>query len=289
MTSGPAIRVHRLSKVYDRPALDGMTFSVPRGSICGFLGPNGAGKTTTLRVIMGMAFAGGWTEVLGERGRPSPQLLQRIGFVPEVKELYPFARAGEMIRLTRGFYPLWDHALEAQLVREFDIPLRTWCTKLSKGTQAKLWLLLALCRNAEVLILDEPTEGMDPVATDILLRLLVRQVAERQVTVFFSTHQLADVEQIADHMVMVHRGRCVLEGSIDEIKQRHQRVRVLVDEERAVLPELVANWRRDGRFLTAVCDERPEVLQARLTGSGVSLLDAQPATLKDVFLDQVNR
>jgi len=291
MSSSAAIQVDGLVKVYDDTrALDGMTFTVPRGSICGFLGPNGAGKTTTLRVIMGFAFASdGWTEVLGARGRMTPDLLQRVGFVPEVKELYPFARAGEMIRLTRGFYPQWDHALEAELIRDFDIPLRTWCTKLSKGTQAKLWLLLALCRNAELLILDEPTEGMDPVANDILLRLLVRQVAERQVTVFFSTHQLADVEQIADHMVMVNRGRCVLEGSIDEIKQRHQRVRVVIDEERAALPDVVANWRREGRFLTGLCDERPEVLQARLAASGVSVLDAQPATLKEVFLDQVNR
>jgi len=284
-------RVSGLSKSFDgqQQALDGMTFTVPRGSICGFLGPNGAGKTTTLRVIMGFAFAAGWTEILGARGRVTPGLLQRIGFVPEVKELYPFARAGEMIRLTRGFYPRWDHALEAQLVRDFDIPLRTWCTKLSKGTRAKLWLMLALCRNAELLILDEPTEGMDPVATDILLRLLVRQVAERQITVFFSTHQLSDVEQIADRLVMVNRGRCVLEGSIDEIKQRHQRVRVVIDDGRAVLPDVVAHWRREGRFLIGLCAEPPEVLQAKLAASGVSLLDAQPATLKEVFLDQVSR
>jgi len=136
MNSDAAIRVSGLSKSFDgqQQALDGMTFTVPRGSICGFLGPNGAGKTTTLRVIMGFAFAAGWTEILGARGRVTPGLLQRIGFVPEVKELYPFARAGEMIRLTRGFYPRWDHALEAQLVRDFDIPLRTWCTKLSKAT-----------------------------------------------------------------------------------------------------------------------------------------------------------
>jgi ABC-2 type transport system ATP-binding protein len=290
MSADPAIRVNELTKSFDGPpALDGMTFTVPRGSICGFLGPNGAGKTTTLRVLMGLAFAEGWTEVLGQRGRPTPSLLRRIGFVPEAKELYSFARAGEMIRLTRGFYPDWEHELEARLVRDFDVPLRTWCGKLSKGTRSKLALLLALCRRAEILILDEPTEGMDPVATEVLLRLLVEQVAERQVTVFFSTHQLSEVEQIADYMVMVNRGRCVLQGSLDDIRQRHHRVRLVIEEEGAPVPARLSGWRRDGRFLTGLWDDDPQALAARLSSSGITVLDAQPATLKDVFLDQVAR
>ena len=284
-----ALTVDGLVKTYDRRALDRMSFRVPRGSICGFLGPNGAGKTTTLRIVMGFAFAeAGSVDVLG-RGAMSPQLLRRIGFVPEVKELYPFARAGEMIRLTRGFYPQWDHALEARLVRDFDLPLRSWCTKLSKGTKTRLALLLALCRNAEFLIMDEPTEGLDPVANEMLLRLLVQQVAERQVTVLFSTHQLSDVEQIADYMVMVNHGRVVLEGSLDEIRQRHQRVRIVIDHDRIELPAAFSGWRRDGRFLTGLSDEAPAVLAERFAAAGVTVLDAQPATLKEVFLDQVEK
>lgn len=289
MNSGPAITVDRLVKTYDsRHALDGMSFTVPRGSICGFLGPNGAGKTTTLRIVMGFAFQeAGSIDVLGA-GAMTPALLRRIGFVPEVKELYPFARAGEMIRLTRGFYPRWDYALEATLVRDFEIPLHSWCTKLSKGTKTRLALLLALCRNADLLILDEPTEGLDPVANEMLMRLLVQQVAERQVTVFFSTHQLSDVEQISDYMVMVNHGRAVLQGSLDEIRQRHQRVRLVVENERADLPAALANWRRDGRFLTGLSSEEPEELAQRYATAGVTVLDAQPATLKEVFLDRVS-
>ena len=290
MTTAPAIQVDGLIKTYERGrALDGMSFSVPRGSICGFLGPNGAGKTTTLRLIMGFAFTeAGWINVFGA-GAMTPALLRRVGFVPEVKELYPFARAGEMIRLTRGFYPNWDHALEATLVRDFEIPLRAMCTQVSKGTKTRLALLLALCRNADLLILDEPTEGLDPVATEMLMRLLVTQVGERQVTVLFSTHQLSEVEQIADYMVMVNRGRAVLEGSIDEIKQRHQRVRLVLDSEHVQLPAALASWRRDGRFLTGLSDESPDALAERLSASGVTVLDAQPATLKEVFLDQVGK
>ena len=286
---GTALQVDGLIKTYDHRVLDGISFRVPRGSICGFLGPNGAGKTTTLRLVMGFAFAeAGSINVLGG-GAMSPKLLQRVGFVPEVKELYPFARAGEMIRLTRGFYPQWDRRLEERLVRDFEIPVRSWCTKLSKGTKTRLALLLALCRNAELLILDEPTEGLDPVANEMLMRLLVQQVAERNVTVLFSTHQLSEVEQIADYMVMVSRGRAVLEGSLDDIKQRHQRVRVVMDSDGAELPAAFSGWRRDGRFLTGLSSEEPETLARRFAAAGVTVLDAQPATLKEVFLDQVGK
>ncbi len=288
--TGEALRVRDLRKSYDgRPVLDRMSFAVPRGSICGLVGPNGAGKTTTLRVIMGFAFAEGSTEVLGVDGRMTPALLQRIAFVPEAKDLYPFARAGEMIRLTRGFYPTWDHALEARLVNELEIPLRTWCTKLSKGTLARLWLVLALCRGADLLILDEPTDGLDPIALDRVQRLLVQQVADRGVTVLFSTHQLGEVEQIADHLVMVHRGRCVVEGSLDEIRQRYRVVRCVVDDDRTVVPAALEGWRRDGRFLTGVSGDDPAEMAERLVSSGVQVLDAQPASLKDVFLDHVSR
>src|SRR5690606_30117418 len=138
---------------------DGLTFTVPRGSICGFLGPNGAGKTTTIRILMGFARSEeGSARLLGTAaGRNTHEIFRRVAFVPEVKELYPFARAGEMIRQTRGFYPQWDLLLEQRLVAELEIPLQMRCTKLSKGMRAKLWLLLALCRRAELLVLDEPT------------------------------------------------------------------------------------------------------------------------------------
>ena len=153
-----------------------------------------------------------------------------------MKDLYPFARAEEMIRLTRGFYPNWDYALERRLIDEFEIPLRMKCPKLSKGTKAKLYLLLALCRRPELLVLDEPTEGLDPIAIEQTLRLLVEQVAERGATVFFSSHQLPEVEQVADYVVMIKHGRCVVEGELDGIKQCYRRVRCVMETTDAKLP-----------------------------------------------------
>jgi len=290
MSSNLAIQSTNLVKRYDgRDVLDRLSFTVPRGSICGFLGANGAGKTTTLRILMGFAHASdGQAEVLGIPVGSTHEIFRKVAFVAEVKDAYSFARADEMIRLTRGFYPQWDHDLESRLIREFDLPLKQWCTKLSKGTRAKLLLLLALCRRPELLVLDEPTEGLDPIATEFVMRILVEQMMDRGTTIFFSTHQLSEVEQIADRVVMIRRGTCVLEGSLDDIKQRHQRVRCVLTGDVRV-PLALAHWKRDGRFLTGFSSENPADLAEQFDACGIKMLEAQPATLKEVFLEEVGK
>jgi ABC-2 type transport system ATP-binding protein len=280
-----AIEVRDLKKSYGP---DGLSFTVPRNTICGFLGPNGAGKTTTLRILMGLAHAdGGAAHLLGVPAGTTHEIFERVAFVPEVKDLYPFARADEMIRLTRGFYPKWDRELERRLVEEFEIPLRQSCRKLSKGIKAKLTLLLALCRGADLLVLDEPTDGLDPFGIEQALRLLVEQAGEHGRTVFFSSHQLPEVERIADHMVMIKRGRTVVEGNIDEIRQGFRRVRCVVGSPDTPLPPPLSGWRREGRFVTGFSTDDPETFESRLDGSGVEVLESTPATLKEVFFERM--
>jgi ABC-2 type transport system ATP-binding protein len=282
--NGPALEVRGLSKSYGPRDL---TFTVPRGVISGLLGPNGSGKTTTLRILMGMAHAqSGSAQVLGVPAGSSHEIFTRVAFVPEVKDLYPFARAGEMIRITRGFFPNWDRELERRLVDGFAIPLRTTCPKLSKGTKARLALLLALCRRAELLVLDEPTDGLDPLAIEETLRLLVEQVG-RGVTVFFATHQLPEVEQIADHVVMIKNGTCVMEGHLDEVKSRYRRVRCVIETTDVDVPRSMAGWRREGRFLTGFSPDDNDTLARQLAGSGIAVLESEPATLKEVFFDRM--
>jgi ABC-2 type transport system ATP-binding protein len=282
---GPAIDVRGLTKDYGPR---GLSFEVPRGSISAFLGPNGSGKTTTLRILMGLAHASsGSARLLDVPAGRSHEIFRRVAFVPEVKDLYPFARAGEMIRLTRGFYPDWDHELERRLVDEFGIPLRTRCPKLSKGTRAKLALLLALCRRAELLVLDEPTDGLDPIAIEQALRLFAEQVGEHGATVFFATHQLAEVEQIADHVVMIRGGRCVASGELDTLRQQYRRVRCVIEAIDVTLPLAMAGWRRDGRVLTGFSPDDADTLSRQLEGSGIAVLESEPATLKEIFLDRM--
>jgi ABC-2 type transport system ATP-binding protein len=280
-----AIEVRHLTKSYGPRDL---TFTVPRGAICGFLGPNGAGKTTTMRILMGLARArSGSAAMLGVAAGSTHEIFRRVAFVPEIKELYPYARVSEMIRLTRGFYPNWDHGLERRLLERFDLPVRQRCRKLSKGMKSKLALLLAVCRRCELLVLDEPTDGLDPLGIEDTLRLLVEQVAERGTTVFFSSHQLPEIEQIADHVVIIRRGQCVVEGAIDDIRQRWRRVRCVLDSPDAPEPAVAAGWRREGRFLTGFSPHDATELAERLAGTGISVMDAEPATIKEIFFDQV--
>jgi len=279
-----AIAVEHMTKSYGPRDL---TFTVPRGAISGFLGPNGAGKTTTMRILMGLARArSGSASVLGVPAGSTHEIFRRVAFVPEVKELYPHARVGEMIRLTRGFYPRWDHDLERHLVERFDLPPRQRCKKLSKGMSSKLALLLAICRRCDLLVLDEPTDGLDPIGIEDTLRLLVEQVAEHGITVFFSSHQLTDIEQIADHIVIIRRGQCVVEGAIDDVRQRWRRVRCVMEAPDAALPPVAAGWRREGRVLTGFSPHDAEELEARLLGSGITVMDSEPATIKEIFFDQ---
>ena len=285
--NGPALEVRGLSKSYGPR---GLTFTVPRGVISGLLGPNGSGKTTTLRILMGMAHAdGGTAHVLGVPAGSSHEIFTRVAFVPEVKDLYPFARAGEMIRLTRGFFPNWDHELEKRLVDAFAIPLRTTCPKLSKGTKAKLALLLAVCRRVELLVLDEPTEGLDPLAIEETLRLLVEQ-AGRGVTVFFATHQLSEVEQIADHVCIIDRGRAVVAGALDDLKSQYQRLHVVFAE----VPPHSVPWvdgvervRHDGRMLSIFASRNVDAVVDQVRSLPGASVERFPVTLKEIFLECV--
>jgi ABC-2 type transport system ATP-binding protein len=281
----PAIEVRHLAKAYGPRDL---TFTVPRGAICGFLGPNGAGKTTTMRILMGLARArSGTAAMLGVPAGSTHEIFKRVAFVPEIKELYPYARVDAMIRMTRGFFPCWNHELERHLLERFDLPLRQRCNKLSKGMRSKLGLLLAVCRRCELLVLDEPTDGLDPLGIEDTLRLLVEQAGEHGTTIFFSSHQLSDIEQIADHIVIIRRGQCVVEGAIDDVRQRWRRVRCVIEASDAALPAFAAGWRREGRVLTGFSPHDATELDARLAGTGITVMDSEPATIKEIFFDQV--
>src|SRR5450432_3023940 len=174
-----AIEAVGLRKAFKgQEALSGLNLSVPRGSIFGFLGRNGAGKTTTIRILMGLAKAdAGSARIFGIAPGDGAALRRRIGFVTEDKELYPYMTVEEIIRFTRPCFPKWRDDLERRYMRLFDLPPRKKIPDLSKGMRSKLMLLLAISHGAELLILDEPTDGLDPVAVEGVLRELVGTAA----------------------------------------------------------------------------------------------------------------
>jgi ABC-2 type transport system ATP-binding protein len=275
-------------------ALRGLTLQVPAGSIYGFLGRNGAGKTTTIKVLLGMARAtSGSVRLLGapvDSTDAGVASRRRIGFVSDEKDLYDYMTVAEMIRFTAAFFPRWRADLEQRYLRAFELPLDRKIKALSRGARTKLALLLALCRGAELLILDEPTSGLDPAMTEEVLQALVAHVASEQMTVFFSSHQISEVDQIADRVAIVDRGRVVVAGELDELRERYGRVQLVFEHDAPDVTFRAAGAgraRRKGRVLTVLASEGADAIVQEARALNPVSVDVAPVTLKEIFLETV--
>lgn len=275
-------------------ALAGLDLQVPAGSIYGFLGPNGAGKTTAIKLLMGMIKPdNGEFRVFGlpfDSSANAVKIRERIGFVPEYKETYPYMTVGEMIRFTRPFYPKWRDDLEKRYLEVFELPLKKKIPTLSKGMHSKLMLLLAISRGAELLIMDEPMEGMDPAISDIMLGALVDLTASEGTTVFFSSHQIADVEQIADHVTIINHGIALASGAIDDMKLRYQRIQITfpdVPSEPVQWGEGVVQVQQEGRMVSILASDNLETILAKGRSFQGAVVETYPLTLKEVFLGHI--
>ncbi|MGC1871736.1 MAG: ABC transporter ATP-binding protein [Acidobacteriaceae bacterium] len=274
-------------------AVNGVDFTVPQGCVCGFLGRNGAGKTTTIKMLLGMMHAdGGEGRIFGESigtEAASVRIRQRTGFVAEVKEFYPFMTVRQMIDFNRAFYPQWQDRWEQRCLKDYELPLGQKTGKLSKGTRSKLALLLAFSRGADLLILDEPSEGLDPVAVEIFLEHLVALAAEGR-TVFFSSHQLDEVEQVCERVCLIDHGQTVLETDLDDLKTRIQKVSLTFPD---AVPEdifdemAVKRLKVRGRSASLLIDGDAEALEAQARAAGATSIEFAPVNLKEIFLETV--
>jgi ABC-2 type transport system ATP-binding protein len=290
-----AIETVDLQKRYETTdALRGLNLRVPRGSIFGFLGRNGAGKTTTIKLLLGMARpTAGQARVLGlpaEDAASSVSIRQRTGFVDENKALYDYMTVEEIIRFTASFYPNWRSDLEKRYLKAFDLPIAQKTNQLSLGMRSKLSLLLALCRGVELLVLDEPTSGLDPAASEAVLQTIVTHVSTENLTVFFSSHHLADVDQVADHIAIIDSGRTVVTGELEDLRARYRRVQLVFNGE---APDItfrapgVVRIRREGRVLTALSNAGSDAVIEEAMRFGPVSADVLPVTLKEIFLESV--
>lgn len=289
------IETNQLCKSFDRqPALRGLDLRVPVGSIFGFLGRNGAGKTTTIKTLMGLLRCdSGSAEVFG---RPiidadcSVEIRRRIGFVTEDKELYPYMTVEQLIRFTRPFFPKWRHDLERRYLQMFELPPRRKIPDLSKGMRSKLMLLLAISRGAELLILDEPTDGLDPAATEDVLRELVAIAASSGTTMFFSSHQLSEVELIADHIGIVDQGKMIVSGSLDDMKVRYQRLQMVFPDPMKLPKQWVdgvESVRQEGRMVSIIASRNADAIVDQVQAIPGTVVERFPVTLKEIFLEHV--
>ena len=295
MASTFAIETAALRKNYDGvEAVNGLDLQVPAGSIFGFLGRNGAGKTTTLKMLLGMTRpTSGTARVLGlaaDAPDASVEIRRRTGFVSDDKDLFDGMAVGELVRFTSPLFPRWRKDLEEKYLRRFELPANRDVKALSRGMRTKLALLLALCRGGELLILDEPTSGLDPAMTEEVLQTLVSHVGAEGATVFFSSHQLAEVDQIADHLAIIDRGRSVVAGSLDDLREQYRWIQLVFEGE---APDTtfatpgVVSVKRKGRVLTVLSSAGAEAIVAEARRLNPVSVDVTPVPLKDIFLETV--
>ncbi len=289
------IETSQLTKSFkSQQALRGLDLCVPAGSIFGFLGRNGAGKTTTIKTLMGLLKSdSGTAHVFGTPvtdADRSVEIRRRIGFVTEDKELYPYMTVDQIIRFTRPFFPKWRDDLERRYVKMFERPPTRKIPDLSKGMRSKLMLLLAISRGAELLILDEPTDGLDPAATEDVLRELVAIASSEGTTMFFSSHQLAEVELIADHIGIIDHGKMIVAGSLDDMKAQYQRLQVVF----ANSVEMPARWadgvesvRQEGRVVSILASHNVDAIVEQARALPGTAVERFPVTLKEIFLEHV--
>jgi len=218
---GPAVETDGLGVSYGRTrVLDGITLSVPRGSVFALLGRNGSGKTSLLRCLLGQRpVAAGRARLLGEDPwRHRRRLMERVGVVPEDPNAFPEMTARQLSAFCGRLHTRWDGAAVEERLRRFEVPTDRPFGRLSKGQKGAVMLALGLGHTPELLLLDDPTLGLDVVARDTVFREVIGDLADRGTTVFVTTHELRAVEGLADHVAILHGGRMALNGSLEQVK-----------------------------------------------------------------------
>jgi ABC-2 type transport system ATP-binding protein len=286
-----AVATHGLSLRYgSETALDGVDVRVPEGAVYVLIGENGAGKSSAMKVLLNLERPdGGRAEVFGlDTALHGPQVRAQAGYIPESHEhVYAWMTCGRLIRHVAAHYPAWDHAYAAHLVEIFGVRLERKAGTLSKGESRRLQFVLALAHRPPLLLLDEPTDGLDPVVRNRTLAQLAEHLADTPTTVMIATHHIAEVESLADHVGVLRDGRLVTQMSRDELRRTVCRYRAEVPEEWQPPAELrIASLRRSrgGREVQwTLVGERRDV-SARLTAAGAIVRDVTPLALEEAAL-----
>jgi ABC-2 type transport system ATP-binding protein len=294
MKNDPVILTRGLTKSYGNAmAVQGLNLSVGGNRITAFLGRNGAGKSTTIKMLLGMIrpTAGSGT-VLGKQitnAGENLELRHHVAYVAEDKPLYGYMTVEQTIRFASSFYPDWRADVEKKLVHDYELPLRRKVKVLSKGMRTKLALLLAFARRPDLLILDEPSEGLDPVGIEYLLQVLVARSAE-DVAVFFSSHQIAEVERVADHVCILEKGCLLMDASLDQLRQFYRRIDLVFPTpppEGEFRISGVQRIQTSGHQMSVFASENTEAVIERAHDLNAVCVEVAPVGLRDIFLETV--
>jgi ABC-2 type transport system ATP-binding protein len=287
----PAV-VKGLSRRFGRKlALDDVSVEVPKGRVYGLVGENGAGKTTLIKHILGLLVpTAGSVSVFGMNPVTEPErVLARIGYLSENRDLPNWMRISELIRFTRAFYPDWSRDYAEELLKMFDLDPSTKVKNLSRGERAQTGLLIALAHRPELLVLDEPSSGLDPVVRRDILSAVIRTTADEGRTVLFSSHLLDEVDRVADYVTMIHKGRVVLSASMDDIREGHRLVTLRFSTPQQAAPKIPDALSCEGadEEWTVLCNGRLDALKASAEAIGAVIVDERTPSLEDIFVARV--
>jgi ABC-2 type transport system ATP-binding protein len=285
-----AIDMSGVSKRYRFFSLDKISLKVPEGQIMGLIGPNGAGKSTTIRILMGLVHQdSGDVRVLGHP-MPADQIAAKweIGFASEDMRLYEQMTLGWHMRFIQSIFPGWDTGYAQLLLKRFGLRAEQKIKGLSHGERTKATLLLVLARKPKLLVLDEPTTGLDPVARHEVLRELTAAMADEGRSILFSSHNTQDIEQISDQVTFIDRGHIIDSMDKEAYLDRWRRLRLEVPSG-VRLPALpgIIDVRQDGRLAVATANAfQPELANAYET-TGARVRSVETMTLEEIFVANV--
>lgn len=291
-TSENLIEIDRLTRRFaNQTALDAVSLCVPRGGVFGLIGGNGAGKTTLLRHILGLLKAQqGSVSVFSLDPVAHPvEVLGRVGFLSEERDLPDWMSVGELIRYTQSFYPGWDERFAQELRESFDLDPRARVKNLSRGQRARAGLLTALAHRPDLLILDEPSSGLDPVVRRDIVGAIIRTIADEGRTVLFSSHLLDEVERVADRVAIIHHGQILLTAAMDDLKDQHRRLTLRFDAALERPPQLVGTLSTvgAGHEWTYVCSGESGQLRRAAESLGATILGDSALSLDEIFVSRV--
>ena len=286
-----AVYFEGVSKKYPHFLLDNINLALPTGTIMGFIGANGAGKSTTIRILMGLVHQDrGAVRVLGHR-MPAEQAAAKldIGFVSEDMRLYGSATLAWHMAFVGSIYPQWDQPYAESLLQRFDLKPQQKIKGLSHGQRVKAALLLVLARRPRLLVLDEPTTGLDPVARQEVLGELMAVLANEERTILFSSHNTLDVEQISDQITFIDRGRIIASDSKEVFLDRWRRLRLQLPPD-GVLPRLPGIIEVGGsdRLPVLVTDSFEPAMVAAYSDTGATVQAVDRMTLEEIFVANVH-
>ena len=281
------IEVRNVTKTFEGfKALDGISLTVPTGGIYGLVGPNGSGKSTLIRNIMGIYRPDeGEISLDGAEIYENPAAKERIAYIPD--DIFYFLQSSvkDLMKYYRGIYPKFDMERYEKLKDIFELDENMPIRRMSKGMQKQAAFWLCMCMHADVLVLDEPVDGLDPVMRRQVWSIIMADVAEYGTTVLVSSHNLRELEDVCDHVGIIDHGRLLLERSLSELQENISKVQLALPEG-VELPEGldILHTSSTGRLRTIIVRGEPAAVQARLQEAQPLFMDALPLSLEEIFI-----